>query len=133
MYPDGWKIYAVHGVRVPGAIIDDPRTITVQSIEAQQNAEIRRVMLGLFGEVRYLQVSGANRVQGDECGDLYRKEVPSDEPLVMVRLVNSTPEPDGERKIYWLRVPPDVQTAREAVAWTFGIERPETYAPLIET
>jgi hypothetical protein len=51
----------------------------------------------------------------------------------MVRVDNSTPEPDGSRKPYWLRVPPTVQSAREAVAWTFGVEHPEQYQPLRET
>ena len=39
----------------------------------------------------------------------------------MVEVVNSTPEPDGSRKTYFLRVPPTIGTAREAVAWTFGL------------
>ena len=33
--------------------------------------------------------------------------------------MNSTPEPDGTRRTYFLRVPPQMRTAREAVAWTF--------------
>jgi hypothetical protein len=55
-----------------------------------------------------------------------------DEPIVMVKLWNSTPEPDGSIKIYWLRVPPGIKTAREAVAWSFGKEEIE-YQPLQET
>ena len=50
----------------------------------------------------------------------------------MVRVRNSTPEPDGTYKIYRLRVPPWIQTARQAVAWTFGLSE-EEYAPLEET
>ena len=38
----------------------------------------------------------------------------------MVEVRNSTPEPDGAFKTYFLRVPPDIQTARAAVAWTFS-------------
>ncbi len=58
--------------------------------------------------------------------------VPSGQPLVMVEVVNSTPEPDGRFKHYWLRVPPAVGTAREGVAWSFGMAA-EKYAPQLET
>ena len=54
------------------------------------------------------------------------------ESLVMVEVVNSTAEPDGEFKNYWLRVPPDVGTAREAVAWTFNLST-EEYDLAVET
>ena len=36
-------------------------------------------------------------------------------------------------KPYWLRVPPATKSAREAVAWTFGIEKPEHYVLEVET
>jgi hypothetical protein len=50
----------------------------------------------------------------------------------MVEVINSTPEPDGSRRTYFLRVPPDTETAREGVAWTFGLT-PEEYQPLLQT
>ena len=50
----------------------------------------------------------------------------------MVHVVNSTPEPDGTSKKYMLRVPPEIQSAREAIAWTFSL-KPEEYTPLLET
>jgi hypothetical protein len=43
-----------------------------------------------------------------------------DEPLVVVKVENSTPEPDGSRKLYFLTVPPDMKTCKQAVAWTFN-------------
>lgn len=52
--------------------------------------------------------------------------------LVMVKVVNSTPEPDGQFKDYFLRVPPQMRRAKEAVAWTFN--KTETkYQPAMET
>jgi hypothetical protein len=50
----------------------------------------------------------------------------------MVALKNSTPEPDGRIKDYMLRVPPGVQTVREAVSWTFDLPAAR-YAPLVES
>ena len=45
----------------------------------------------------------------------------------VVEVVNATPEPDGSYRRYFLRVPPQVRTAREAVAWTFGFEDAERF------
>lgn len=50
----------------------------------------------------------------------------------MVEVVNATPEPDGTRRTYWLRVPPQTRTAKEGVAWTFGLD-PADYQPLTQT
>lgn len=55
-----------------------------------------------------------------------------DTPLVVVEVVNSTPEPDGSQKHYLLRVPPTMTDCQSAVAWTFGIEAHE-YAVAVET
>lgn len=132
-YSDGFAIHAWHGVRVPARIIETPDTITSEEITAEPNAEVRRVMLERFGADRYIRELGAERVQGDDYGSLYRVERVDDSPLVMVHVTNSTPEPDGSAKDYWLRVPPEMQSAREAVAWTFQVDNPEDYAPTIET
>jgi len=43
-----------------------------------------------------------------------------------------TSEPDGSHKCYFLRVPPTMRTAREAVAWTYGLTA-EAYLPLMRT
>ena len=89
-------------------------------------------MIEKFGAANYLQDSNAKLISQDKVGKLWRKEIPEDEPLVMVELLNSTAEPDGSYKTYFLRVPPTIKTAREAVAWTFD-EVEENYAPLQET
>ena len=47
-------------------------------------------------------------------------------------MVNSTPEPDGTYRTYWLRVPPTTRTARDGLAWTFGLTAPE-YEPVAQT
>ena len=131
-YPDGWGVYAVHGVRVPGRVVMQPESITVEEIEAERNAELRRVLMDQFGPSRYLLESGVTPVHTDDFGTLYRKTIPGDEDLVMVKVVDGTPTPDGTYKDYWLRVPPTVRTAKEAVAATWG-KRAEEYNPAIQT
>lgn len=89
-------------------------------------------MIERYGLARYLTDAGAVEVARDECGTLYRKDVDGDEPILMVKVRNSTPEPDGSVKDYWLRVPPTITTARGAVAWTFDTPAAK-YSPEVQT
>lgn len=131
-FADGWKTWAIDGARVPRRLSEDPASLTVEDISNAQNANIRRIMIDLYGASRYLEDSGSRLVSKDEYGELYQRELPDDEPLTMVRVKNSTMEPDGTFRYYFLRVPPNMMTAKEAVAWTFGLESGE-YQPDVET
>ena len=126
------NLYFVHGVMVPAFVVVRPDWITAKHIQQETNVEVRRVMIEKMTPEKYLSESGAKPIHSDDFGTLYRTEVPGDEPLTMVKVVNSTPEPSGVFKDYWLRVPPDMKTARAAVAWTFSMEENE-YDPLIQT
>lgn len=132
VWPDGWGLWMVHGVRVTKQIVEAPETMTAEQIAAERNVEVRRIMLDRFGQERYLREIDARLVHQDEWGKLWRAPLPGDEDLVMVEVVNSSPEPDGSFKNYWLRVPPTTRTARGAVAWTFGMEARE-WKPKVET
>ncbi|MFH8583657.1 DUF6745 domain-containing protein [Streptomyces celluloflavus] len=131
-FPDGFALYAWRGMPVPATFLDGLAGLTPERIRTEENAELRRVMLEFYGYDRYLAESGARPVHRDEAGILWRIELVDDEPVVMVEVVNSTPEPDGTHRTYWLRVPPRTRTAREGVAWTFGLGE-EVYAPIRET
>lgn len=101
-------------------------------IEQEGNIEVRRALIDMYGLEHFIRDSAAKKIQQDEFGVLYEKQVPGDEPIVVVKVYNSTPEPDGSIKAYFLRVPPRVRTAKEAVAWTFNMEK-EDYNPSQET
>jgi hypothetical protein len=131
-FVDGWGLHAWRGMPLPPDVVAELEHLTVERIQAEENAEVRRVMLEHFGFDRYLKESKATEVGRDECGILWRIRFPNDEPLVMVEVVNSTAEPDGTFRTYFLRVPPDLTSARQAVAWTFDVD-PETYTPLVQT
>lgn len=118
-WADGWGLYHWHGLRLPHDcefIITQPQLITVQRIEAQHNLEVRRAMLEIYGLDRFVVDSGAlvvnalppdHDIAGLRGARLFRKQLPGDaEPLVLVELVNSTPEPDGTCRRYMLRVDP---------------------------
>lgn len=136
------NLYRVNGVNVPKKVVD--RKFTVKDIEDEQNVEVRRVMLEFYGQEKFLQETNAEEVHTDEFGTLYRKELSNDEPLMMVKVVNSTAEPDGTYKDYFIRVDPNayggLKTARAAVASTWRdtdgsmiFEKPEDYDCSIET
>lgn len=131
-FGDGYELYSWHGVTVPFRIIGAPETISVKDIDSEPNLEVRRVMMERFGHGRYIKESGATIIDRDECGTLYRRKFRDDEALVMVEVKDATVQPDGSRRTYFLRVPPWINTAREAVAWTFAMTASE-YAPEIET
>jgi hypothetical protein len=131
-YSDGFEVWAFKGVRVPRDVIERPDLLTAERIRNESNAETRRVMLERFGFDRFVQEGGATVVHGDECRELLRIEINDDEPLVMMKVRNSTPEADGSHKDYLLRVPPSMERAKQAVAWTFDIPELE-YVPWIET
>ena len=62
-------------------------------------------MLEHFGFERYLREVDAQELGRDECGILWAVSMPGDEPLVMVEVVNATPEPDGTRRTYFCGYP----------------------------
>lgn len=129
-FKDGYSQYYWHGISVPIEALEmEP---TVANIDTISNIEVRRTLIERMGMQEYLFASGAKVVDVSQSGTLYRKEVPNDEPMLMVHVVNKTAEPDGSYKDYFLRVPPHVLTAQEAVAWTFDLEG-DSYKPLKET
>lgn len=136
------NLYRVNGVTVPKSVID--RNFSAKDIESEQNVEVRRVMIDFYGQEKFLQETNAEEVHTDEFGTLYKKELIDDEPIMMVKVVNSTPEPDGTFKDYFIRVDPNayggIKTARAAVASTWRdndgsmiFKNPEDYDCSIET
>ena len=152
---DGWSLYHVHGVRVPDWLIESPQELSAAKIDAETNAEIRRVMLDRFGTERYMRETNAEVVAqlghdhpmiGLRDARLIRRDIPDDEPIVMVDCVNSSPEPDGSFRRYMLRVQPDAYDgaastdvlAAMASTWrnadgSLLFKRPDQYQPEVET
>lgn len=132
VWPDGTGVYVWHGQPVDASLIEDTTPLTRSRIGLETDPSRRSVLIERYGLGRYMLQSGAIEYQRDECGALYRLDQRLDEPIVAVRVVNSTPEPDGSFHEYWLRIPPATQTAREAVAWTFGLS-PDEYDPVLQS
>lgn len=132
VWSDGFEAFSWRGVIIDRELIEQPQSINVARIVNEKNQTIRQVLLEMFGQDRFIEESGAHVVDRYKGGVLYRYDFDFSEPLVMVKVKNSTPEPDGTYKYYYLRVPPDMQTAKQAVAWTFGLTSSE-YEPKVES
>lgn len=104
----------------------------------------RSAAIAAYGRRCFIADAGLVRVNGDAAGVLWRAG-----KQYYVEVMNSTREPDGSHKHYWLRVDGYVDVARQsemimrmapgkmtsaqgAVAWTFGFQ-PHGYMPQQET
>jgi hypothetical protein len=129
-FADGFSVFAWRGVEVPRWIIERPAQITLEAIDAQANVQVRRCMIEIMTPRRYVAEGGADRFAEDETGILWRRTWLASDAWAAVEVINATPEVDGTHKHYFLQVPANLRTAREAVAWTYGMP-PEAYDKLV--
>ena len=110
---DGTKLWAWHGVRVPGWIIEHPKRITIEHVRAERNEEVRRVMVERMGVDRYLLESNATLVDADYEG---ARKGAAPRALLQdetgARWLVGTDGSTG--RTYYMSVPTEVNTCREA-------------------
>ena len=151
-WPNGAKFWFWRGVQVGREIVENPSSITLAGIDAERNQERRRVLIERYrvgqpiaGAAAYLRDSGSLIEDQDErWGTLRRKKRRGDSDLLMLEVINRSPEPDGSFRHYFLRIHPELRpmlpegglgrpqnpTALNAVASTFGLTG-EEYAKRI--
>lgn len=92
------------------------------------NATIRREALVFYGVAKFFKDMNAKLIHQQGKNELLLLQWRNDEPpLMMVKVIDST-----TKDVYLLRVPPEMKTVKEAVAWTFNLD-PDEYNPLKET
>ncbi len=128
-YRDGWGFYAWHGVLVPEHVILRPETLSCEDVLKECNVEVRRVMQERMGQ-RFVGELGGSVLDQGPRGTLYGVHLPADDPERVARYVQ-VQDASTDRQ-YFLRVPPTIQTAAEAVAWTFQMAGGD-YHPAQET
>ncbi len=120
-----------HGVTIDERIAFHPETITADEVLAEENAELKRVLLERCGLERFLSEAQADVLDTDSDAGGVRKllcvPIEGDEPVVCVMV--HCPSTGGR---YLLRVPPTMTTCRQAVAWTAGFDDPKLYQPVAE-
>lgn len=145
--------YFWHGVLVPAHAVVNPAQITQEEIRAASNTEVRRVLIERYGYERYLHDADLTLV--DACPDdhplpglrtarLFRDD---HNQIVLLDMLNSTPEPDGSVKRYVISVDGDAYEGRAgkeclaamASTWrrqsdySLYFQTPEAYRPMAES
>jgi hypothetical protein len=128
-YADGTSFYFWKDIEVEKWLIKEPEKITVRRIDEEPDSRIRRCMIDIMTPAQFIASGRPICASWDETGILWRKSWTWGDTWAAVEVINGSPEADGSRKHYFLQVPPDLRTAREAVAWTYGMS-PGEYARL---
>ncbi len=131
-YRDGSGLWFWKGTQVTEQTILRPETFTAEGILAEQNAEVRRVQIERFGMERFIREANAKIIHSHEMGQLYSLDLPNDPDRKLKAVLVKDPSTNRE---YFLRVPPTIERADDACAWTFGFEGLEAknYRPIVET
>lgn len=126
--------YYYEGVRIPPHFYTKPDSLSITEVLAHNNTEVRYVGIKIVGMDKVLESNRTTIIHKDEEKNqiLFQIKGIFEEPVSYVKVVNSTQEPDGTYKDYYLCVPPDMKTCKQAVAWTFRLEEQE-YQPGQET
>ena len=124
-YPEGWGIYAWHGTRCSKQVIESPETLTVENVDKEENAEVKRVMIERFGGAKdardgfalYLQRAGAKTIAKRGEYELVSHNAPHLTSGMMVAVKMICPSTGA---LYILRVPPEMTTVESAMNWVKG-------------
>jgi hypothetical protein len=117
-FRDGWGCYFWHGVEVPKEWILNPGGIDPRTVLTHENIEQRRCAAEIVGWAKVLDLLKPSVIDADEDPEIGTLlEVPLEgerERFLKVRC--------GTGRTFVLPVPPEMQTALEANAWTYGID-----------
>jgi len=92
------------------------------------NATLRRDALNYYGVEKFFKDMNTKVIHKDGKNELLILKWHRDEkPITMVKVIDST-----TKQTYLLRVPPEMKTVRQAIAWTFHLSEDEYY-PIKET
>lgn len=131
-------LYFWHGVLVPASVILQPETITIEGIQQEQNAEVRRVLLTRFGGKDnfadgfglYMLRSGARQVETRRHWetDYVLLEAQFDgQPYKAVKM-----ECPSTKAGYVIAVPPEVSGLSEAMNWIKNVPKGKDYFSLCQ-
>ena len=124
-FADGWSVYAYHGVRLPekyGKV--HPNQWQARWLLEEENAELRRVLIQGIGYARICQELQAIELDTWQQYTLIRIDSDvDDEPIYLIKMTCPS-----TGYIHALRVPPDIQSACEAITWVNWGIAPEEFS-----
>lgn len=129
-YGDGWSVYAWNGTRIPGEWIEDRENLDPTIALNWENIEQRRCAAEIIGWDVVLDKLDTVTIDTDkdpEIGQLLEVDLPDigKERFLRVRC--------GTGRNFALPVPPEMKTAMEAQAWTWGIDEADFVQPEVRT
>ena len=130
MYRDGFSVYTWHGVRIPKEWIEDKDSLTPEMALKWENIEQRRVACEILGWDNILNHLNPVIIDEDdpEIGELLEVDIPDSGKERFLRVLC------GTGRTFALPVPPEMKTALEASAWTYGLESDiNNYIPEVRT
>lgn len=130
-FASGFKMYSLHGVEVPEFVVMNPESITMDHIEKEGNAEIRRIMIDRMGVSKYLEECKAELVDGDmtfvanQNDDRYVPRALMKDKEGRKFLVGT----DGSTsRVYYMQVPEECNTCAEAASNLAGFDEKKIIA-----
>ncbi|MEW2352408.1 DUF6745 domain-containing protein [Spirillospora sp. NPDC029432] len=130
-YPDGWCLWAWHGVTMPREVIEDD--VPIRRAVSLRNSEQRRcaveILAGRAGWRRLAAQAGWPRVGGEvpdpgnpgQVLSLWCVERLYDDHLHLLLMTNGTEERDGTRREFGELVPGWIRDPVRAAAWQIGL------------
>lgn len=126
---DGWGIYVWHGTRIPSEWIENKANIDPSLALTHKNIEERRCLAEMIGWEKILTQLEPVVIDTDsnpQMGQLLEVELPDSGKEKFLRVLC------GTGRTFVLPVPPDMKTARQANAWTYGLDEGQ-YDPEVRT
>src|SRR6476469_1923114 len=123
-FADGWNFYYYHGVRLPeeyGKV--HPNQWQSQWLLAEENAELRRVLIQGIGYDRICQELSAEQIDSWQEYSLLKIDNADIEPIYLLKMTCPS-----TGFIHALRVPPNLTSAREAIRWANWDIDPEEFS-----
>lgn len=127
---DGWRLYHWRGVRIPDAWVENPGALTPAVALQWDNIEQRRCAMEILGWEKILRELNATTIDADldpMVGTLVGVDLPGSGREKFLRVLC------GTSRSFALPVPPEMRTALEAQAWTWGLDGKEFIKPEVRT
>ena len=127
---DGWSLYHWHGVAVPEHWIMNKNSLSAKEAITWENIEQRRAACEILGWAKILRELDAKVINEDgdpEIGTLVEVDLPDIGKEKFLRVLC------GTKREFALPVPPDMKTALQANAWTFGMDIKDFVVPEVRT
>lgn len=129
-YRDGYSLYSWHGTRIPSEWITNKSALTAKIAITWENIEQRRCACEILGWAKILKELDSKVIDEDhdpEIGTLLEVTIPNVGKEKFLRVLC------GTKREFALPVPPEMRSALEAQAWTWGMNKNEFVIPEIRT